>query len=405
MCDTTNRCATGPNTGSGGWDRAGAAPSDGRPGLRSGSMTGHKTRVAVVFGGRSSEHAISCVSAGSVLSYLDPERYEVVPVGITAHGAWVLGTADPRELKIADRALPAVDGASTALALPGDPTRGGLVILDPDRAGEVFSRVDVVFPVLHGPFGEDGTIQGLLEMAGIPYVGAGVLASAASMDKEFTKKLLAVDGLPVGDLVVLRTGAATLTAEQRDRLGLPVFVKPARAGSSVGITRVTEWARLDAAVARAREHDPKVLVEAAVLGREVEVGVLEYPDGRVAASVPAEIRIVGAGGVRPEFYDFEAKYLDDVCEFDIPAKLDDDVAERLRELAIAAFHALDGQGLARVDFFLGPDGEPTVNEVNTMPGFTPISMYPRAWAVTGVDYPALLSTLVETALARGVGLR
>jgi D-alanine-D-alanine ligase len=376
-----------------------------RHGLRSGHMTGNKTRVAVVFGGRSSEHAISCVSAGSVLSYLDQERYEVVPVGITTHGAWVLGTADPRELVIADRALPAVDAAGTALALPGDPTRGGLVILDPDRAGEVFSRIDVVFPVLHGPFGEDGTIQGLLEMAGVPYVGAGVLASAAGMDKEFTKKLLAADGLPIGDLVVLRPGVATLTAEQRDRLGLPVFVKPARAGSSVGITRVTDWSALDRAIAAAREHDPKVLVEAAVPGREVEVGVLEYPDGRVLASVPAEIRIVGDGGVSPEFYDFEAKYLDDVCEFDIPAKLDDEVTERVRELAVAAFRALDGQGLARVDFFVGPAGELTVNEVNTMPGFTPISMYPRAWAVTGVDYPTLLTTLVETALARGVGLR
>jgi D-alanine-D-alanine ligase len=376
-----------------------------RHGLRSGRMTGNKTRVAVVFGGRSSEHAISCVSAGSVLSYLDQERYEVVPVGITTHGAWVLGTADPRELVIADRALPAVDAAGTALALPGDPTRGGLVILDPDRAGEVFSRIDVVFPVLHGPFGEDGTIQGLLEMAGVPYVGAGVLASAAGMDKEFTKKLLAADGLPIGDLVVLRPGVATLTAEQRDRLGLPVFVKPARAGSSVGITRVTDWSALDRAIAVAREHDPKVLVEAAVPGREVEVGVLEYPDGRVLASVPAEIRIVGDGGVSPEFYDFEAKYLDDVCEFDIPAKLDDEVTERVRELAVAAFRALDGQGLARVDFFVGPAGELTVNEVNTMPGFTPISMYPRAWAVTGVDYPTLLTTLVETALARGVGLR
>ena len=376
-----------------------------RHGLRSGHMTGNKTRVAVVFGGRSSEHAISCVSAGSVLSYLDQERYDVVPVGITTHGAWVLGTADPRELVIADRALPAVDAAGTALALPGDPTRGGLVILDPDRAGEVFSRIDVVFPVLHGPFGEDGTIQGLLEMAGVPYVGAGVLASAAGMDKEFTKKLLAADGLPIGDLVVLRPGVATLTAEQRDRLGLPVFVKPARAGSSVGITRVTDWSALDRAIAVAREHDPKVLVEAAVPGREVEVGVLEYPDGRVLASVPAEIRIVGDGGVSPEFYDFEAKYLDDVCEFDIPAKLDDEVTERVRELAVAAFRALDGQGLARVDFFVGPAGELTVNEVNTMPGFTPISMYPRAWAVTGVDYPTLLTTLVETALARGVGLR
>ncbi|OZM78459.1 D-alanine--D-alanine ligase family protein [Pseudonocardia sp. MH-G8] len=366
-----------------------------------------KVRVAVVFGGRSSEHAISCVSAGAVLSHLDPERFEVVPVGITRDGAWVLGTADPRELVISDRALPSVDATGTALALPGDPTRGGLVVLDADRAGEVFSGVDVVFPVLHGPFGEDGTIQGLLEMAGLPYVGAGVLASAVSMDKEFTKKLLAAEGLPVGELVVLRPGTATLTAAQRERLGLPAFVKPARAGSSVGITRVTDWADLDAAIALAREHDPKVLVEAAVVGREVECAVLELPDGSVRASVPAEIRITGttAGGTTPGFYDFEAKYLDDVCEFDIPAKLDDDVAERLRAMAVDAFRAVDGQGLARVDFFVGPDGELTVNEVNTMPGFTPISMYPRAWAVTGIDFATLLTTLVETAQARGTGLR
>ncbi|MCO1654299.1 D-alanine--D-alanine ligase family protein [Pseudonocardia humida] len=364
-----------------------------------------KVRVAVVFGGRSSEHAISCVSAGSVMSHLDPQRFEVVPVGITPEGAWVLGTGDPRELVIDGRRLPRVDESRTALALPGDPTRGGLVVLDPDRAGEVFSGVDVVFPVLHGPFGEDGTIQGLLEMAGLPYVGAGVLASAAAMDKEFAKKLLVAEGLPVADAVVLRRGTDTLTAEQRERLGLPVFVKPARAGSSVGITKVADWADLDTAVAAARRHDPKVLVEAALVGREVEIAVLELPDGTLLASVPAEIRIVGKDGHVPEFYDFDAKYLDDVCEFDIPAKLDDAVAERLRETAIAAFRALDGQGLARVDFFVAPGGGLTVNEVNTMPGFTPISMYPRAWAVTGVDYPTLLSTLVETAIARGTGLR
>jgi len=378
-----------------------------RVGLLSNAMSRDKVRVAVVFGGRSSEHAISCVSAGAVMSHLDPERFEVVPVGITRDGGWVLGTSDPRELVISNRELPSVEAGGTAVALPGDPTRGGLVVLDPDRAGEVFSGVDVVFPVLHGPFGEDGTIQGLLEMAGVPYVGAGVLSSAASMDKEYAKKLLAAEGIPVGDLVVLRRGTATLTSEERDRLGLPVFVKPARAGSSVGITRVTDWADLDAAIAFAREHDPKVLVEAAIVGREIECAVLELPDGTVRASVPAEIRIVGTGpdGQKPEFYDFEAKYLDDVCEFDIPAKLDDEVAERLRAMAVDAFRAVDGQGLARIDFFVGSDGELTLNEVNTMPGFTPISMYPRAWAVTGIDFETLLTTLVETAIARGTGLR
>ncbi|SDG70140.1 D-alanine--D-alanine ligase family protein [Pseudonocardia oroxyli] len=359
---------------------------------------GDRIRVAVVFGGRSSEHAISCVSAGSVLTHLDRTRFDVVPVGITPDGAWVLGTDDPAELRIRERALPAVDATATPLALPGDPTRGGLLRLD---TAEVFAGVDVVFPVLHGPFGEDGTIQGLLEMAGLPYVGAGVLASAAGMDKEFTKKLLMAEGLPAGTLAVLRRGES-LSAADRERLGLPVFVKPARAGSSVGITRVTDWAALDAAIGAAREHDPKVLVEAAVVGREVECGVLELPDGTLRASLPAEIRVVGGTS---EFYDFEAKYLEDVCEFDIPAKLDDATSDAVQEMAIAAFRALDCQGLARVDFFVGDGGELTVNEVNTMPGFTPISMYPRMWAETGVDYPTLLSTLVDTALARGVGLR
>ena len=226
-----------------------------------------RVRVAVVFGGRSGEHAISCVSAGSVLANLDRERFDVVPVGITRDGAWVVGADDPRELAIDDRALPSVDGSRPALALPGDPTRGGLLVLEHGRAGEVFAGVDVVFPVLHGPYGEDGTIQGLLELAGVPYVGAGVLASAAGMDKEFTKKLLAADGLPVGDHVVLRPGTATPTDAERDRLGLPVFVKPARAGSSLGITRVTAWEDLDAAIATARHHDPKVLVESAIVFR------------------------------------------------------------------------------------------------------------------------------------------
>ncbi|MCW0214719.1 MAG: D-alanine--D-alanine ligase [Pseudonocardia sp.] len=361
-----------------------------------------RVRVAVVFGGRSSEHAISCVSAGSVLGHLDRERFDVVPVGIARDGSWVVGTDDPERLRISGRSLPEVDASAAAVVLPGDPTRGGLVRLDPQHAGEVFAGVDVVFPVLHGPFGEDGTVQGLLEMAGLPYVGAGVFASAAGMDKEFTKKLLAANGIPAGRLVVLRRDVPTLTAAQRADLGLPVFVKPARAGSSVGITRVTDWAELDAAIAAAREHDPKVLVEAAVVGREIECGVLEMPDGTLRASLPAEIRLVSSTA---QFYDFEAKYLDDACEFDIPAKLDDALSDALRQMAIDAFRALDCQGLARVDFFVGEDGELTVNEINTMPGFTPISMYPRMWAETGVDYPALLATLVETALARGTGLR
>ncbi|HET6504411.1 MAG TPA: D-alanine--D-alanine ligase family protein [Amycolatopsis sp.] len=362
-------------------------------------MSARKTRVAVVFGGRSTEHAISCVSAGSVLAQLDPERFEVVPIGITPDGGWVLAAGDSKSLEIRGRELPSVSDGR-ALVLAGDPTLRELVSVEP---GETLGGVDVVFPVLHGAFGEDGTIQGLLEMAGIPYVGAGVLASAAAMDKEYAKKLLAAEGLPVGRYASIRRGQSTLEDADRERLGLPVFVKPARAGSSVGISKVTDWADLDAAVALARETDPKVLVEAAVAGKEVECGVLEFPDGRVEASLPAEIRMLSEDS--GAWYDFETKYIGDDAELDIPAKLDDAVTEALRALAVRAFQALDCQGLARVDFFVGEDGEPTINEVNTMPGFTPTSAYPKMWQVTGMDFRTLLSTLVDTALARGTGLR
>ncbi|WP_019930058.1 D-alanine--D-alanine ligase family protein [Nocardia sp. BMG111209] len=367
-----------------------------------------RIRVAVVFGGRSSEHTVSCVSAGNVLRSLDPERFDVVQIGITRDGAWVLSGSDPRELVIAERSLPSVDHTGTELALTADPGGSGaaLVPLDGfDAAG--LGAVDVVFPVLHGPYGEDGTLQGLLELAGVPYVGPGVLASAAGMDKEFMKKLLACEGLPIGDYVVLRPGVATLAEADRRRLGLPVFVKPARGGSSIGITKVDDWAAFDAALAEARRHDPKVIVEAAIVGREVECGVLEFPDGRVEASMISEIRMPEADtdpGAAPAFYDFETKYLDDVCEFDIPAKLDDDLTEQIRELAVHAFRALDCQGLARVDFFVTESG-PVLNEINTMPGFTSISQYPRMWEATGIDNRALVTTLIDTALARGTGLR
>lgn len=355
-------------------------------------MTQRKTKVAVVFGGRSSEHMVSCLSAGSVLPHLDRDRFDVVPVGITEAGAWVIGADDTRALETRDRQLPTVD----ALV----PVSGSELV--PVAPNDVLAEVDVVFPVLHGAWGEDGTIQGLMELADIPYVGPGVLASAVAMDKEFTKRLLEGAGLPVGEFVVLRRDQDTLTEADRERLGLPVFVKPARAGSSVGISKVVDWAHLDSAITLARKTDPKVIIEAAVSGREVECGVLEFPDGRVEASLPAELRIVG-GAV--DWYDFDAKYLDDVCEFDIPAKLDEHVSRDLRAMAVTAFTALDCQGLARVDFFVTDYDELVVNEVNTMPGFTPISMYPRMWAETGLDYPTLLTTLVETALARGTGLR
>lgn len=362
-------------------------------------------RVAVVFGGRSNEHAISCVSAGSILRNLDPERFDVVPVGITTEGSWVLTDGDPAALAITDRRLPEVTADSgTELALPADPRRSGQLVSLSTGAGEVLASVDVVFPVLHGPYGEDGTVQGLLELAGVPYVGAGVLASAAGMDKEFTKKLFAAEGLPVGPYAVLRPTRDTLHPEERERLGLPVFVKPARGGSSIGVSRVTNWDQLDAAVAHARRHDPKVIVEAAIVGRELECGVLEMPDGTVEASTLGEIRVAGVRGREDSFYDFATKYLDDAAELDVPAKVDDEIADSVRQLAIRAFKAVDCQGLARVDFFLTEDG-PVLNEINTMPGFTTISMYPRMWAASGVDYPTLLSTMVETALARGVGLR
>lgn len=364
-----------------------------------------RVRVAVVYGGRSSEHAISCVSAGSILRNLDPQRFDVVPVGITPQGAWMLTDARPDTLAITDGRLPEVTAASgTELALAADPGRGGQLLSLGRGAGETLAAVDVVFPVLHGPYGEDGTIQGLLELAGVPYVGAGVLASAVGMDKEFTKKLLGASALPIGDYEVLRPRHDTLTFEARERLGLPVFVKPARGGSSIGVSRVTAWDQLPQAIDQARRHDPKVIVEAAVPGRELECGVLEFPDGRVEASALGEIRVAGVRGREDGFYDFATKYLEDAAELDVPAKVDDDVAEAVRALSIQAFNAIDCQGLARVDFFLTDDG-PVINEINTMPGFTTISMFPRMWAASGVDYPTLLATMVQTALNRGTGLR
>jgi D-alanine-D-alanine ligase len=366
-----------------------------------------KVRIAVVFGGRSAEHAISCVSAGSVMAALDPERYEVVPVGIATDGRWVLADPDQR-LAITDGELPEVVGG-TAVSLVGDPAGRGLAVLDPGRAmGPALTEVDVVFPVLHGAYGEDGTIQGLLEMAGLPYVGSGVFASAASMDKEFTKKLLAAAGLTQGDHVVLRDAAGAVSADPsllddaaRERLGLPVFVKPARAGSSIGITKVTDWAQFPAAVAEAAAVDPKVIVEAAVPGREIECGVLVGADGRPEASLPAEIRL------RPgvDWYDFAAKYLDDAADFDIPADLSPEQTAAVQEAARRAYLALDCRGLARVDFFLGtaPDGSDrlVINEVNTMPGFTPISMFARMWDATGVGFAELVDRLVTGALDGG----
>jgi D-alanine-D-alanine ligase len=353
-----------------------------------------RIRVAVVYGGRSSEHGISVVSAGSVLKALDPDRYDIVPVGITPSGRWVLTEADPTALQIVGRTLPEVE-KGTAVVLNTDPESAGLVSIDPGAAAQLLETVDVVFPLLHGKFGEDGTIQGLFEMAGIPYVGPGVFASAAGMDKEFTKRLLRDAGLEVGQFEVLRRGRP-YSAVDLAHLPLPVFVKPARAGSSVGITKLTDWADLDDALAEAFAHDDKVLLEAGVDGHEVECGVLEDEDGLPIASLPAEIRLVGDH----DWYDFEAKYLDDASEYDIPPNLPGDVIARVRDLACRAFTAIDCAGLARVDFFVRPNGEVVVNEINTMPGFTPISMFPKMWAATGVDYPTLVDKLISAALRR-----
>jgi D-alanine-D-alanine ligase len=354
-----------------------------------------RIRVAVVYGGRSSEHGVSVVSAGSVLAALDPAKYEVVPVGITPSGQWMLTDATPESLQISGRTLPEVEKGTNVVISP-DPSSSTLVAVDPGEAVTFLESVDVVFPVLHGRFGEDGTIQGLLEMAGVPYVGPGVFASAAGMDKEFTKILLRAAGLEVGRFAVLRRGRPYSVVDVHP-LGLPVFVKPARGGSSVGISKIDDWTDLDEAVQLAFAHDSKALIEAAVTGREIECGVLESADGLPEASVPAEIRL------RPghDWYDFDAKYLDDACEFDIPAQVSAQVIADIQDAACRAFTALDCNGLARVDFFVTPDDVVVVNEINTMPGFTHISMYPKMWAASGVDYPTLVDRLITAALRRG----
>jgi len=363
-----------------------------------------RTRLAVLFGGRSTEHQISCISAGSVLAALDRERYDVVAIGITPEGRWVVAPDDPRALAAHGTVLPAVDASGAAVALPGDPSAGGLVLLEAGELPHALTAVDVVFPLLHGPYGEDGTIQGLLELAGVPYVGSGVLASAVSMDKEYMKLLLGARGLPVGPYVVVRDrewGSDPQSVRGAiDAIGYPVFVKPARGGSSIGISKVLERSDLIDAIEAARACDPKVIVENAVSGREVECAVLEgLGDAAPEASLPAEIHV----GTDHDFYDFEAKYLTDATTFDIPAQLDDKTTDEVRRMAVEAFVALDCAGLARVDFFVTDDSV-IVNEINTMPGFTPSSMYPRMWAASGVDYPALVDRLVQLALERGTGL-
>jgi len=367
-----------------------------------------KPRVAVVFGGRSSEHGISCVTAGSVLQAIDREKYDVVPVGIATDGRWVLESGDPERLRIesADK-LPTVDSTGAAIALSQHVGSTDLVVTEPSQPPRTLGEVDVVFPLLHGPWGEDGTIQGMFEMAGVRYVGAGVLASAVSMDKAYMKIVLQAAGLPVMPSVTVTSREwVSDVASCRERaatLGYPLFVKPARGGSSFGISKAHDPSELDGCIEEAMRHDPKVLVEVSAEGaREVECGVLQALDGTPETSVPAEIRI----NDDHEFYDFAAKYLpEESTELDVPAELPPGRTAEMQELAARAFEAVGCEGLARVDFFVMPDQSLVINEINTMPGFTPTSMFPQMWAASGLDYPALVDRLIRLALQRDTGLR
>ena len=329
-----------------------------------------KHRVAVIAGGRSSEHEISVASARSVVEGLDPDRYDVQTIEIHRDGRWELGPADVKEL-----------GRPVAETLPvptGSPP-------------EVLGAVDVVLPILHGPFGEDGTVQGLLELAGVPYVGAGVTASALCMDKDLFKAVCRDKGIPVTRSVTVRNGD-----RPENPYGYPVFVKPARLGSSVGITKVREVGELQPAVDLARRHDEKVLIEEFVAGVEVEVGVLGNKEP--IASVPGEIRAHGFSGV--DWYDYSAKYDEGGMDLVIPPGIPEEASERVQQLAVDAFIATDCEGMARADCFVREDGEVLVNELNTIPGFTATSVYAKLFEASGIPYPELLDRLVELALER-----
>lgn len=354
-----------------------------------GPQHGQRTRVAVLFGGQSDEHPISCLSAASVLTALDRDRYDVVAIGITQAGQWQRVSDDPEDWRR--------DGVDLPYVAPN----GSEIHLTQIQA-------DVVFPVLHGPFGEDGTVQGALELLGLPYVGSGVLASALTMDKQATKRMLSAYGLNVGPFVAfedrdwLRRRDAVV-ASITDSLAFPVFVKPARMGSSIGIHKVADVGGLDAAIEDARAYDRHIVVEQSIEGaREIECGVLaglglDSP----TASVCAEI-IVGG---EHEFYDFDAKYIDDSATLVVPADLSEPLAKELGEIAVRAFDALGVDGLARVDFFVGSDSTIYLNEINTMPGFTDVSMFPRMWQASGMTYPQIVDHLIAVALDRGAGMR
>ena len=367
-----------------------------------------RTRVAMVFGGTSSEHGVSCLTAAGVLGALDERRFDVVGIGITPSGRWVTMDRDAiAALQVRDGRLPELSEDATDAVLMRLAQGSELARRD-DTALSQLLPVDVAIALLHGPFGEDGTIQGLFEMMDTRYVGAGVLASAVGMDKQFMKLVLAASGLPVGPFVVItpaewaRDKAASLEAVSA--LQFPVFVKPARGGSSLGIAKVDGPAELETAIVAAHAYDPKVIVEQGFVGaRELECGVLAALDGsRPTASEVAEIRVQSASG----FYDFEAKYLpEEQVQLDVPADVEPELAEQVKRLAVQTFEAIGCEGLARVDVFVTPTGDVVVNEINTMPGFTPHSMFPRMWAASGVPYPELVERLITLALNRPVGLR
>lgn len=346
-------------------------------------MTEPRT-VALVFGGRSSEHSISCITAKAIMEHLG--NYRVVPVGITEEGAWVVATPPEGE-------LPKVTGGEEVTLSLNPATRGRISYLD----GREYATVDVIFPVLHGPYGEDGTIQGLFELSSIPYVGSGVLASAMGMDKAFSREVVARAGVPVDQRTITLYENRELGEAEKETLGLPVFVKPVRGGSSIGITRVTRWEDYAEAAELAFGYDTKIIIEAEVVGQEVELGVLEK-DGEVIVSEPA--LLLGIDETEEGFYGFKTKYLENTVRAQIPAPLSPEDTANLKKYARACFHALECKGLARVDFFFTEEG-PTFNEINTMPGFTPISMYPQVFEHGGIDYPSLLDAMIQQALRDG----
>ncbi|WP_336645372.1 D-alanine--D-alanine ligase family protein [Microbacterium sp. USHLN186] len=358
-----------------------------------------KQTVVVLFGGRSSEHSISSATAGGVLAAIDRDRYAVIPVGITREGAFVLEQDDPEKFALDAARMPEVVDNGTRIRWPEAGGDRMLRVVAPDGSLVQLGEVDVVLPILHGAHGEDGTIQGYFDTLELPYAGGGVLDSAMCMDKHFMKVALEADGIAVAPWVTVRERAwradsARLRAAIAE-LGMPVFVKPARAGSSVGVSKVAHLGELDAALEVAFAEDEKVLVETGIVGREIEVAILEGAEG-VRASLPGEIVLTSRG-----FYDFEGKYLGgEGVEVVCPAALDEEQIAAVQRVGVRAFEAVDGKGLARVDVFLTAEGEIVVNELNTMPGFTPISMFPKCWIASGLSYSELISELIEGGLRR-----